>query len=175
MLWPFVNLLSLTAENESKASKLIINILNKCDYQFSQDAGKYLRELQKSLTNPANVGLILSEGMKRTRRAVGLKSGPSLTEHVHADLATSAKLLSEASGDFAVTVEKLLIKHGKNIRDEQFLLKRLADAAIDIYGMAAVLSRASRSLNNKAQSAQHEAMITTVYCDEVKQWFNISL
>ncbi|XP_058971850.2 very long-chain specific acyl-CoA dehydrogenase, mitochondrial-like [Pocillopora verrucosa] len=131
-----------------------------------QDAGKYLRELQKSLTNPANVGLILSEGMKRTRRAVGLKSGPSLTEHVHADLATSAKLLSEASGDFAVTVEKLLIKHGKNIRDEQFLLKRLADAAIDIYGMAAVLSRASRSLNNKAQSAQHEAMITTVYCDE---------
>lgn len=131
-----------------------------------QDAGKYLRELQKSLTNPANVGLILSEGMKRTRRAVGLKSGPSLTEHVHADLATSSKLLSEASGDFAVTVEKLLIKHGKNIRDEQFLLKRLADAAIDIYGMAAVLSRASRSLNNKAQSAQHEAMITTVYCDE---------
>lgn len=68
LVWPFVNLLSLTAENESKASKLKLNILNKCDYQSSQDAGKYLRELQKSLTNPANVGLILSEGMKRTRR-----------------------------------------------------------------------------------------------------------
>lgn len=27
------------------------------------------------------------------------------------------------------------------ITDQQFLLKRLADAAIDIYGMAAVLSR----------------------------------
>lgn len=131
-----------------------------------QDAGKHLRELQKSLTNPANLGLILSEGIKRSRRAVGLKSGPSLTEHVHADLAPSAKLLSEAAGDFGATVEKLLIKHGKGIRDEQFLLKRLADASIDIYGMAAVLSRASRSLNNKVDSAQHEAMITSVYCDE---------
>ncbi|XP_022797337.1 very long-chain specific acyl-CoA dehydrogenase, mitochondrial-like [Stylophora pistillata] len=126
-----------------------------------QDAGKYLRELQKSLTNPANVGLILSEGVKRTRRAVGLKSGPSLIEHVHADLAPSAKLVSRLVEIISVKNTFVYIT-----ADEQFLLRRLADAAIDIYGMAAVLSRASRSLNNKFDSAQHEAMITTVYCDE---------
>lgn len=28
-------------------------------------------------------------------------------------------------------------------------------------------SRASRSLNNNIESAQHEAMIATVFCDEV--------
>lgn len=132
-----------------------------------QDAGKYLRELQKSLKNPAaNLGLVVSEGLKRSKRAVGIKSGPSLTEHVHPDLASSAKLASVAAGDFAATAEKLLIRHGKKIVDQQFLLKRLADAAIDIYGMAAVLSRASRSLNNKVSTAQHEAILAQVFCDE---------
>ena len=29
----------------------------------------------------------------RVNRAVGIKSGPSLTEHVHPDLASSAKLV----------------------------------------------------------------------------------
>jgi len=34
-----------------------------------QDAGKYLRELQKSLKNPAaNLGLVVSEGLKRSKR-----------------------------------------------------------------------------------------------------------
>lgn len=34
-----------------------------------QDAGKYLRELQKSLKNPAaNLGLVISEGLKRSQR-----------------------------------------------------------------------------------------------------------
>ncbi|KAJ7354992.1 hypothetical protein OS493_028655 [Desmophyllum pertusum] len=104
---------------------------------------------------------------KFMHRAVGIKSGPSLAEHVHADLAPRPSwYASEAAGDFGATVEKILIRHGKGIRDEQFILKRLADAAIDIYGMAAVLSRASRSLNNKIETAQHEALLTTVYCDE---------
>ncbi|CAH3025325.1 unnamed protein product [Porites evermanni] len=141
-----------------------------------QDAGKYLRELQKSLKNPAaNLGLVVSEGLKRSKRAVGIKSGPSLTEHVHPDLASSAKLASVAAGDFAATAEKLLIRHGKKIVDQQFLLKRLADAAIDIYGMAAVLSRASRSLNNKVSTAQHEAILAQVFCDEAADRIRQSL
>ncbi|XP_068685928.1 very long-chain specific acyl-CoA dehydrogenase, mitochondrial-like [Montipora foliosa] len=141
-----------------------------------QHAGKRLTELQKSLKNPAgNLGLIISEGVKRSKRAVGVKSGPSLTEHVHADLAPSAKLVSESAGDFASTVEQLVIRHKKKIVDQQFLLKRLADAAIDIYGMVAVLSRASRSLNNKLSTAQHEALIASVFCDEAADRIRLNL
>ncbi|XP_020621548.1 very long-chain specific acyl-CoA dehydrogenase, mitochondrial-like [Orbicella faveolata] len=149
-------------------SRSVVFVVNKyfLFFRYLKDAGKFLRALQKKLTNPANIGLILSEGIKRSRRAVGIKSGPSLAEHVHPDLASSAKLAAEATGDFGATVEKILIRHGKGIRDQQFLLRRLADAAIDIYGMAAVLSRASRSLNTNIESAQHEAMIATVFCDE---------
>ena len=51
--------------------------------------------------------------------------------------------------------------------DEQFLLKRVADSAIDIYGMVSVLSRASRSLKQGHSSAEHEATITKVFCNQV--------
>ena len=51
--------------------------------------------------------------------------------------------------------------------EEQFILNRLADAAIDIYGMVSVLSRASRTLTNGQPSSKHESTICQVFCDEV--------
>lgn len=69
----------------------------------------------------------------------------------------------------------MLIRHKKKIIDQQFLLKRLADAAIDIYAMVAVLSRASRSLNNKSSTAQHEALLASVFCDEAADRIRINL
>ena len=51
--------------------------------------------------------------------------------------------------------------------DEQFLLNRLANSAIDIYSMVVVLSRASRALEQNLLSARHESMLAKVICDEV--------
>lgn len=79
--------------------------------------------------------------------------------------------------------------------DEQFVLKRVADCAIDLYAMVVVLSRygttaqtptcllrcagaelslfllhrASRSLSQGAASAQHEKMLCETWCLEVRQ------
>ncbi|CAB3979572.1 very long-chain specific acyl- dehydrogenase, mitochondrial-like [Paramuricea clavata] len=135
-----------------------------------QDAGKNLRELQKSLQNPfGNLNVVLSEGMKRTQRAIGVDSGPSISEHVHSELGESARQCSKCIGDFGAAVENLLVKHGKKIIEEQFKLKRLADAAMDLYGMAAVISRASRSLSKNIPNAQHEAVMTKFFCDEASR------
>lgn len=41
-------------------------------YLYLKDAGKFLRALQKKLTNPANIGLIVSEGIKRSSRYCNL-------------------------------------------------------------------------------------------------------
>ena len=49
----------------------------------------------------------------RKTRAVGLKSGPSLTEHVHADLATSAKLVSTRNRGVLFFVEELKEEWGR--------------------------------------------------------------
>ena len=55
----------------------------------------------------------------------------------------------------------------RQLSDEQFLLNRLANAAIDIYAMTVVLSRASRALEQNTVTAKHEAMICHVVCEEV--------
>jgi very long chain acyl-CoA dehydrogenase len=52
-------------------------------------------------------------------------------------------------------------------------LNRIAAAAIDIYAMVVVLSRASTSLNKNLPSAEHERMLTQVWCDEVCEPFYV--
>jgi very long chain acyl-CoA dehydrogenase len=62
----------------------------------------------------------------------------------------------QAVEEYGKAVERSLIAYKKSIMDEQFVLNRLADAAIDTYSMAVVLSRASRSLEKNLPSAPHE-------------------
>ncbi|KAL2079787.1 hypothetical protein ACEWY4_025531 [Coilia grayii] len=50
--------------------------------------------------------------------------------------------------------------------NEQFVLKRVADCAIDLYAMVVALSRASRSLQQGHPSAQHEKMLCETWCAE---------
>lgn len=71
--------------------------------------------------------------------------------------------------NFGQTVEALLVKHGKNIIDQQFVLSRLADCAIDIYAMACVLSRCSRSIKLNLDSVEHERLMTQAWCIEAAE------
>merc|ERR1719268_117406 len=99
-----------------------------------QYAGGHLRELQKAIKNPiGNFGIVMGEVSKRAGHAVGLASGNHLGAHVHPNLSESAALTCKGVDAFGAAVEAVLIKHGKNIINEQFLLNRLANATIDIY------------------------------------------
>jgi len=132
-----------------------------------QYAGGHLRELQKAVKDPiSNFGVVLGEVTKRAKAGAGIGSGNLLSGEVHPNLAESAALTCKAVDAFGATVEKLLIKHGKNIINEQFLLNRLANATIDIYANSCVLSRCTQSLNQGLESAQHEEMMTKVWCSE---------
>ncbi|XP_064639189.1 very long-chain specific acyl-CoA dehydrogenase, mitochondrial-like [Lineus longissimus] len=135
-----------------------------------QYAGGHLRELQKALKNPtSNLGLILDAGASRAKRMVGLSTGESLTSHVHPNLSGSGTLASKSIEDFGFAVENMLMKFGKKVVDEQFLLNRLAEAAIDIYAMVAVLSRASRSISEGMPTAKHEENLASVFCEEAAE------
>lgn len=57
---------------------------------------------------------------------------------------------------FEMAVEILLQRHGKEVSTKQMDLRRIADLAIDLFGMTAVLSRASRSYCIGLQNAEHE-------------------
>ncbi|KAK3094339.1 hypothetical protein FSP39_000516 [Pinctada imbricata] len=135
-----------------------------------QYAGKYLQEVQKAMKNPVgNMSVLMDMTSKRAKRALGASLGQSLTKDVHKDLHTSADQTVKAIENFGGTIEDLLIKHKKNIQHEQFILKRLADSAIDIFGMVSVLSRASRTLNQGQPTAEHETNICQVFCDEASE------
>merc|ERR1719435_639220 len=132
-----------------------------------QYAGGHLRELQKAVKDPiSNFGVVLGEVSKRAKGGLGLGPGNSLADKVHPNLVDSAALVCKAVDQYGGAVEKLLIKHGKHIVNEQFLLKRLADSTIDIYASTCVLSRCTKSLNEGLDSARTEEQMTKVYCSE---------
>ncbi|XP_071656286.1 very long-chain specific acyl-CoA dehydrogenase, mitochondrial isoform X2 [Patagioenas fasciata] len=134
-----------------------------------QSLGAQLRGLQGALRSPlAHVGVLAGEAARRLRRRAGLGSGLSLQEHVHPDLHDSARKTLRCLEVFSETAETLLLRHGKGIVEQQFLLTRVADAAIDVYAMAVVLARASRALSGGAPTAQHERLLCDTWCSEAQ-------
>lgn len=136
-----------------------------------QYSGIHLKKLQKALQNPAsNVGLLFDAGARRARRMVGLSgSSNSLIPYVHVSLTESAQQVGKAIEDFGAAVEALLIKHGEGIIEQQMVLSRLANAAIDTYAMVSSLSRASKALEEESETAEHEAELVSLFCNEASE------
>uniref|UniRef100_A0A4W5QBU2 Very long-chain specific acyl-CoA dehydrogenase, mitochondrial n=1 Tax=Hucho hucho TaxID=62062 RepID=A0A4W5QBU2_9TELE len=130
-----------------------------------QDAGKHLKSLQKALKNPlGNAGLLAGEMTKRAKRSVcnTLFKKPTC-QHTRADpIYLTSRLFARPRYFFSRAVAKKRIE--KNMM--QFVLKRVADSAIDLYAMVVVLSRASRSLSQGHASAQHEKILCETWCIE---------
>uniref|UniRef100_A0A0C9RAV1 ACADVL_0 protein n=1 Tax=Fopius arisanus TaxID=64838 RepID=A0A0C9RAV1_9HYME len=132
-----------------------------------QYGGAHLKELQKAFKNPtANLGLIFEEVSKRATKAVGLGSAPNFSHLVHPSLQDSANLVGKSIESYGQSIEAALIKYGKGIVEEQFVLNRLAQAAIDTYTSAVVLSRASKAADEKLPTAQHELLMAQAWCAE---------
>ncbi|XP_037957861.1 very long-chain specific acyl-CoA dehydrogenase, mitochondrial [Teleopsis dalmanni] len=134
-----------------------------------QYSGSHLKELQKALKNPTNnLGLLFKEVTRRASASVGLRS-TDLSPYVINELQPYAKKTALCIDLFGEAVESLLIKHGKDIIHQQYVLKRLADAAIDIYAMVVTLSRSSRAVLLGYDSAQHEVMLTKAWCMQASE------
>jgi very long chain acyl-CoA dehydrogenase len=136
-----------------------------------QHVGLHLRELQKAVKN-FNFNVIMGESSKRLRRGIGMSTGPNINEHVHSSLQPSGVLLSKSIDRFGATIEQVLLKHGKSIRDEQFIVHRIGDITIDLYSMAACLSRCTQSFRNQMPSAAHEANLVRIWCEEAYDRIN---
>ncbi|XP_003383685.1 PREDICTED: very long-chain specific acyl-CoA dehydrogenase, mitochondrial-like [Amphimedon queenslandica] len=139
-----------------------------------QFAGKHLRAVQSSIKS-GDVNTLFSEGFKRTKRVMGMSTVDSINDQVHHKLATSANQMAQCVGEFGGACDHLLMKYRKNIIHEQFLLQRLANASIDLYGMAAVLSRTSKSLSDGSPSANHELLLATTFCQQANSRIKTNL
>ncbi len=99
----------------------------------------------------------LAEAIKYPLKGLGLASDFAIRkikqnvvgEHMtktHPALKKMAGILEEHAVEFATQVEVLLRRHGTQIHLRQFAQKRIADIAIDLYAMAAVLSRVTSAI-----------------------------
>lgn len=127
-----------------------------------QYAGSHLKHLRNAAKNPLkqeNMSLIVNE---IGRRSIGDNNKINL----HPNLYTASRTLCQDITKFGQCVEMLLVKYQKNIIEQQFLLNRVAEVAIDLYVSMSVLSRCSSSLEQELSSAQHEQLMTNLWCRE---------
>nr|XP_004226828.1 acyl-CoA dehydrogenase family member 9, mitochondrial-like [Ciona intestinalis] len=73
------------------------------------------------------------------------------------------EMLEESTLLYRRRVYQMLRKYGKKIQDQQLVLKILADSAIQIYGMTAVLSRCNKSLILGLRNADHERALAVAF------------
>ncbi|CAJ0921508.1 unnamed protein product [Ranitomeya imitator] len=134
-----------------------------------QSAGKELKSLQKALSSPPEQHATTGKGRSAESKEAGLGTGLTLKGQVHPEVEKSAELAVGAIEDFGSAVEELLIKYGKRIVDEQYVLQRVADCAIDLYAMVVVLSRSSSALSQGLPTSAHEKILCDIWCAEVSE------
>ena len=103
-----------------------------------QQAGERLKALGDAFKDPIHsLGAIGSYLAGRAKRQI---TRPEFTK-VDAVFEQEAETVAKLVHDFGLAVETLVLKYGKDIIEKQFLQERMANAAIDLFLAAAVLSR----------------------------------
>ena len=129
-----------------------------------QAPGEYLKQLGKALRDPIKgFGFLADYALTRVRQAV---TDRHLTA-VHPALKQWADRFTRYMERFHLAVNSAIMKFGKRVVDRQLMLKRFADAAIDLYGMLAVLSRVTSRIEAVGEeTARPEIDITRIYCED---------
>ena len=133
-----------------------------------QDAGKQLSGLGKALSDPIKgFGVMFEYGRMRVAGATGI--GQSSMTKVHPSLKIYSKQLEEHTRELVNATDRMLRKHGKEIVEKQFALKRLALIMIDMFCFVCVLSRVSQSLQEKGpEKARKELEILEVFAAQCR-------
>ena len=113
-----------------------------------QQPGEHLKAIGKAFKAPlSSLGVIGSYLAGRAKRQV---TKPSLTR-AHAALSRESEMVATNVHDLALAVEGVLMKHGRQVIERQFLQERMANAAIDIYLSVAVLSRVTSAIERDGE------------------------
>jgi acyl-CoA dehydrogenase family protein 9 len=117
--------------------------------------------LAKAMREPIKgFGLLSDFALRKARSALGRER----MSKAHPVLAREAVLFEEYTGHLKNNVDKVLRRHGRNIAEMQFSQKRAADVAIDLYAIAAVLSRTTRAIEKRGEEgARREIDLASVF------------
>jgi acyl-CoA dehydrogenase family protein 9 len=128
-----------------------------------QKRGEYLKEVGEAIRNPLSQAGVLGEyAAGRLRRAVA----PERPQFAHEILKDEAAAFAGQLAEFANQVEAVIRKHRSHIVEREYLQSRLANAAMDLYSMLAVLARTSTMIRDRgAEACAPEIRLSRVHCD----------
>ena len=107
---------------------------------------------------------------RRAALATGLRREKARWTMLHPSLAPEAALFEEGTTELARAADRILRRHGKQIIGQQLVTRRLADIMIDLFGLAAVLSRVSTRIDDHGEAAAAvEREIARTYARQAKR------
>ena len=132
-----------------------------------QGPGQELAEVARAMREPIKgFGLLSDFAIRKGRRALGRER---LTK-AHPLLNREAVILEEYAAELSRSVDKVLRKHGKNIAEMQYTQRRVADIAMDLYGVACVLARTTRAIERRGEEgARRELDLTTMFVSSAER------
>ena len=126
-----------------------------------QAPGRDLANVVKAMREPIKgFGLLGEFAVRKAKSALGRER---LTR-VHPLLNREVVLFEDYVSDLAKNAEKMLRRHGVAIAEMQYSQRRVADLAIDLYALAAVLSRTSRAIERRGEEgARREVDLACIF------------
>ncbi len=129
-----------------------------------QEHGEYLKTVGKALKNPlSELGVITDFAIHRIKSYVS----SDRFDDVHDSLSSEVGKYEEYVKELHSCVEKALTKYRKDIIHQGFILERIADMTIDLFGMAAVISRLDGMLKaGNPTKVKRELTLGKLFCEE---------
>jgi acyl-CoA dehydrogenase family member 9 len=126
-----------------------------------QGPGQELADVARAMREPIKgFGLLSDFAIRKARGALGRER---MTRH-HPILAREALVFEQYVQELARGVEAVLRKHGRDIAEMQYTQKRTADMAIDLYALAACISRTTRAIERRGEEgARREIDLTHIF------------
>ncbi|MDC0740048.1 acyl-CoA dehydrogenase family protein [Polyangium mundeleinium] len=123
--------------------------------------GKALAEVVKAMREPIKgFGLLSDFALRKARAALGRER----MTRVHPLLGREAVIFEEYVSELAVQAENVLRKHGRDIAEMQFTQLRIADMVMDLFAVAACLTRTTRAIERRGEDgARREIDLCSLY------------
>lgn len=134
-----------------------------------QSQGKRNEEVGRAMREPIKGFGLLSDLATRTRSALFPERRERLGR-ASAVLSRETVLFEEHTDNLARNADKVLMRHGKNIAEMQYAQRRIADVAIDLYALAAVIARTTRAIERRGEEgARREIDLTSIFASAAEK------
>jgi len=123
--------------------------------------GKALSDVVKAMREPIKgFGLLSDFAIRKARTVLGRER----MTRTHPLLSREAVIFEDYTGELASYTDATLRKHGRDIAEMQYVQQRVAAMAMDLFGIAACLARATRAIERRGEDgARREIDMTTIF------------